>query len=117
MSPHRYLLSRMKELKEVNKQLQEVIDDHFVESNVVPIRAQSDLGNDSEDWLSKLDEGTVFLCNSKTAKNIELTNYVLNEFTLLVKSDIGAICLKDWHEHIWVIPSVFCKKYSLFGVL
>lgn len=97
----------------MNTQLQEVIDEHYVESNVVPIRTQTDLGDDSEDWLSKLDEGTVFLCQRNSYKDRE---HILDEYSLLVKSK-GAIALSDRGYQIWVIPSTFCRKYSLFGVL
>jgi hypothetical protein len=99
----------------VNQKLQE-IDDNLVESNIIPIRTATDLGQSIEDWLSKLDEGTVFLCQHISTKYRE---YVLEEYTILVKSETGAIGLKDtFSQHpLWVIPSIFCRKYSLFGVL
>lgn len=97
----------------MNKKLNEIIEDNY-ENNIVPIRTQKDLGETSEDWLSKLDEGTTFLCYFKALVHRE---YLLDEFTIVVKSEIGAIALKDFHNQIWVIPSLFCRKYSLFGVL
>lgn len=86
------------------------------ETNVLPFEKQPKLsfaGKEpptSPNWLSELQEGSVFLIKDKTS-----AEYVLTKFWLAVKEE--SYCLLSTPTHtgmldVYVEPTRFCQKYS-----
>ena len=94
-------------------------------NNVVDLkeRAGRKLPPSGGDWLSELDEGTVFLCRPKQSikkpGEQEVPVPFLREFTVFRK--VGkAIQLSIGMEHeelAWTDPQIFCNMMDLFQVI
>lgn len=71
-------------------------------------------GPPGHNWLSDLNEGTVFLVEAKQS-----ASFALGQFHLLHKLD-NAIHLMDnlqTETHIWVNPTKFCSQFNLVTIL
>lgn len=88
--------------------------------NVIQLVSTGDKGpSDPNDWLSKLEIGTVFLIQDRNTHDFNLGMFMVQGKEEL-ESNKTAVFLTSNNPSpmkVAVNPSRFCQKYSLYGVL
>jgi hypothetical protein len=107
--------------KETNRLVTEDLEEIEKKANIIPWVPKlitGGKGGNGHNWLSDLEEGTVFLVRPKASGG-----FALGQFHLLHKFD-NAVHLMDnltgggvGETHIWVDPVSFCSQFTLVRVL
>lgn len=68
----------------------------------------------ADNWIWKLDPGTIFLVSLRHQFSV-----VLPEYKLIIKSDKAVYVQEGTKEGLtyWVDPAMFCNKFSLYEIL
>jgi hypothetical protein len=68
---------------------------------------------DNPDWLTKLDNHTTFLVESKKD-----SNFTLGQFTIVLKLKKAILLLMEGAKQpIWVNPLRFCRDFNKFEIV
>lgn len=88
--------------------------------NVIQLVATGDKGpTDPNDWLSPMEDGTVFLIQDRNTHDFNLGMFMLNGKEYLEKNRTACFLTSNNPHPVKIVvnPSRFCQKYQLYGII